>query len=77
MVPCRAGEAGCSPAACGAQQHRGVLGVKLEEGEETFVQLPSTLSAPEVESIPDPVTETARWSVAQSVFLGKAGISFD
>lgn len=65
------------PPCYSAQQHCSVLGVKLEEEEETFVQLPSTLSVPEVESILDPVTETTSWSVAQSIFLSKAGISFD
>lgn len=79
--------AGCSPHACGcgdglgAQQHLGVLRVKLEEGEETFVQLPLHLiwvlpgeSAAEAKSIQEPVTETICWLVAQSMFLSKEDI---
>ena len=54
-----------------------MLRVKLEEGEETFVQLPQHLicsvvpgeSTAEVKSIQEPVTETICWSVAQSTFL--------
>lgn len=60
-----------------------MLRVKLEEGEETFVQLPWHLicavpgeSTAEVKSIQEPVTETICWSVAQSMFLSKADIFF-
>lgn len=58
-----------------------MLRVKLEEGEETFVQLPLHLiwvlpgeSTAEVKSIQELVTETVCWSVARSMFLSKEDI---
>lgn len=59
-----------------AQQHLGVRRVKVEEGQETFVQLPQHLiwARGRGESTQE-TSQSPHWS-AQSVPLGKAQISF-